>query len=350
MMRDVLTLDALRRLPPEEAAARWAARQCGADMSGPEKAQFEEWLALEPTHRLAWAKAQASLNAFDQAGDDDLLEALRAHARAAQPERSFEWRRLAAAVVGIGVLASITLLGSQRAWLSPPPAPNHTGAPAPDPLTVFGQADFVTGKGEQRRIRLADGSLAMLDTGSALDLAFTKSRRSIALLKGRIFFDVAHDAGRPFAVAAGARDIVALGTRFDVRLVDNHVRVNLVEGRLSIAPRGATITPTLLHTGQRFEDIGGAGKVTTPASMAEIADWQRGYLTFADSTLADAATEFNRYGGAQLVVRDPRVARLRVSGLFRAADAGRFARTMAVIHPVKVINRPPDAIEIQPAG
>ena len=35
---------------------------------------------------------------------------------------------------------------------------------------------------------------------------------------GRALFDVAHDAGRPFVVEAGARQVTALGTRFDVRL------------------------------------------------------------------------------------------------------------------------------------
>lgn len=351
MIREVLSVDALCAMTPDEAASRWAVRQSDGGVSDQESAIFEQWLALDAAHRRAWADAVASLRLFDGAGDDELLEAIRRHALDAGPERKVQWRRFAAVAAGIAVIGLVTVLGVDRMGLTDPSSgPRASAVASRDPLTVLGGADYQTAVGEQRRIRLADGSLAVLDTDSAIDLAFTGSRRSIALLKGRVFFDVAHDVARPFSLAAGLSNIVAVGTRFDVRLFRDHVRVGLVEGRLAIAPTKAAGKSTVIEAGQRYDDQGGIGRVTARGDMEDVANWQRGYLTFDDDTLATAAEELNRYGGAQLVVRDPTVAGLRVSGLFKAGDSGRFARSMTVIHPVKVVHRPPNSIEIRPAG
>jgi transmembrane sensor len=65
--------------------------------------------------------------------------------------------------------------------------------------------------------------------------------------------------------------------------------------------------------------------------------------------LSDAATVLNRYPGPELVVRDPRVANLRVSGMFKLGDAERFGRTLEQIYPVRVEHKG-GQVEIVPSG
>ncbi len=177
-------------------------------------------------------------------------------------------------------------------------------------------------------------------------MAFSANRRDLRLLKGRAFFDVAHNARRPFVVEAAGRQVVAIGTRFDVRLDPGRVRVVLVEGRVAVRSSGSAASPTLLSAGEQLDARAGMVPVVSAADVQEVLNWQRGFVTFDNDTLAAAVAELNRDDIDQVMVRDRRVADLRISGLFRAGDVGRFGRALAQIHPVRIVRTGPHRFEI----
>ena len=73
--------------------------------------------------------------------------------------------------------------------------------------------------------------------------------------------------------------------------------------------------------------------------------WRSGVLTFRHASLADAVTEFNRYGTRQIVIRDAALAALELGGVFRSGDAEVFARLLERTFPIDAtIN--PDLIEL----
>jgi transmembrane sensor len=94
----------------------------------------------------------------------------------------------------------------------------------------------------------------------------------------------------------------------------------------------------------------GAAAVVTQADLRKAEAWPNGLLTFDAETLGAAAAELNRYSRQQLVIRDPRVAQLRISGVFKAGDAERFAGTLSQVQPVRVVRRGPDTLELAPAS
>ena len=55
----------------------------------------------------------------------------------------------------------------------------------------------------------------------------------------------------------------------------------------------------------------------------------------------------NRYAHDQIVIRDPAVRAIRVSGQFKAGDADRFAETLAEMHGLRSV-RGADTIELTP--
>ena len=57
---------------------------------------------------------------------------------------------------------------------------------------------------------------------------------------------------------------------------------------------------------------------------------------FSNTSLADAVTELNRYGGPRLVIDDPRLAGLKVSGVFATNDTGEFAQAVAALHGLRI--------------
>lgn len=60
-------------------------------------------------------------------------------------------------------------------------------------------SDHHTAVGEQARIELPDGSIAWLNTDTAIDVRYSENRREIVLLKGEAQFDVQKIPDRPKA-------------------------------------------------------------------------------------------------------------------------------------------------------
>jgi transmembrane sensor len=214
---------------PDEAAAFWTARRAEG-LSRYEEEQFRLWLGRSIENVEAWADADAAWRIFDDAGDDEILAAMRSHAIAAERSSWLRPQLAAAAAIVLILLASV--------WLFVPdlvrdvaPGPGATAAPA---------VIYASARGEVKVVTLPDGSRVTLDAASSVETRFTEASRPIRLLNGRAFFDVSSNPRRPFSVAAGDREVLALGTRFDVRLRPGELTVTLVEGRVKISAPGLT--------------------------------------------------------------------------------------------------------------
>jgi transmembrane sensor len=339
MVREVVSEKRLTAMSPEEAAAFWTTRH-SEGLFASEEEQFKDWLARSEQNANAWADAQAAWSVFDEAGNDEILSAMRSHAL--QTERSYaSWynpQLAAAAAFALLMLTSMLLLIPDMLGGGVP-----SGQEAAAPPVIYASA-----KGEVKVVALPDGSRATLDAESSVETRFTDNSRSLRLLRGRAFFDAAHDPRKPFTVSVRDRQILAVGTRFDVRLEPGELTVTLVEGSVKITATGM-VGEKILAPGQQFIERDGIARVRSEAtSVEEALGWQQGYVTFDNDTLADAVTEINRYSTRQLTVRDEAVAAMRVSGRFRSGDAERFGRTVAEIHPLNVVQRSTGSFELVP--
>lgn len=333
-MRDVLTLDRLTAMGPSAAAALLAYRQADG-ATDLDAAVLADWLAADPSHAKAWTNTQAAWRDFDDSEDDEILAAMRADARRAGPSRP---RWIPQAVAAVAVLAIGGLLGTallHRDQTARPTPAIASGAPVPaDQGVLYATADGVT-----ESFRLADGTRMRLGPDSAARVSLVAARRDVRLLRGEAAFEVAHDTSRPFAVRAARQEIVALGTRFGVALRSSEVRVVLVEGRVSVRPVGATTPPTFLRPGEQLVSQAGQGPRVSPVDPRSLPVVQEDYVDFRDVTLADAARVLNHRGPGRLIVRDPKVAGLRISGRFKADDLPRFGRALELLLPVRLARR-----------
>ena len=173
---------------------------------------------------------------------------------------------------------------------------------------------YSTGVGEQRTIRLGDGSQVKLDTNSQIAVRFGKGLRSVTLVRGQAFFDVVHRADQPFQVIAGDTLIRDLGTRFDVRRVDDRAQVTLVEGAVTVLDHDARRPAWTLKAGQQIA----SGPLAAPrvVDAAVATSWTTGRLIFNDAPLADAVAEVNRYTQHKVGLATPEVGAIRISGTF----------------------------------
>ena len=323
-------------MPLEDAVAYWLARH-DADPATAADPAFLAWLARSERHAQAWRRGQAVWGqALDDMEGDPLADALRASALAARPPT---WPK---ALVAASI-AAVVLLGAAGGWRywsgrEQPAASQVASASATLPR-------LATRVGERRALTLSDGTRLDLDSDTRIDVAFNDKARRLILLKGRAYIQVGHDAARPFSVDAGDQTIVDRGTAFAVRFEPGTIAVMLAQGSVAIGAQGAAPDHEL-KPGQRLVLQAGRPDRVEPFDLATAFAWRDGFVEFSDTPLADAVAEMNRYGGSKMVIVDPRVRALKVSGRFKLGEPERFLRTVSLLLPVRAV-RVGDTIEIR---
>jgi transmembrane sensor len=64
--------------------------------------------------------------------------------------------------------------------------------------------------------------------------------------------------------------------------------------------------------------------------------WRAGVLVFNDTRLGDAVAEINRYTAQPVLLDDPALGDLRVSGVFKSSDPQRFAQIISATFGLEV--------------
>ncbi len=298
--------------PIDAQACEWAAA-LDRELGAPEAAALDAWLAADSRHRGALLRAQAGMALLDRcralgSGDD---AAAGAEEEAPTPGAWRTTRRQAMALAGVGVAGGLIGAGALALW------PQGSG--------------IRTRIGEMRRVPLADGSMAVVNSGSELSVSFTRRRRDVELAQGEAWFQVAKAPDRPFTVTAGRVRVQAVGTAFNVRRAGLGVDVVVTEGTVKVWSEGGE--PQLVKAGQRARLDDGVGlavsAIAPDAAQQELA-WREGQIVLDDVTLAQAAQRFNAYHEDRLEV-DPALADRRVVGSFQTNDMDGFAQACAAM-------------------
>jgi transmembrane sensor len=335
-------------LTPAQAAARWLA--CEDLDQSPQREAFAAWLDENEDNRQAWTQAHQMWDVFDDADDSDLIAAMARAARQAGPEPVAKpfWPQLIAASIAVVAVSASLFMGVQQGWFERSAKPTQVAVNEVASLTAVGRADYVTGKGQKSIVDLPDGTRVTLDADSAVDVAFTGGRRdnSAGRLDGEGMGAIMGDVKEGAAVQQAY--VTALGTQFDVKLTPGAVRVVLAQGSVSVAsaPGGPSAPLVKLAPGQAFAaQDGAAGKIAS-ADVEEALAWKQGVVEFHDKPLSEAIGLLNRYTRAQIIIKDPRVAALRITGVFKTGDIERFGRSVSQVLPVRMVARDVDTYEL----
>lgn len=312
----------MTRPPPrsddvEEAAALWYARMSSELRTPADEAAFDAWLQKSPDHGGAYAEFCSLSGRFDALADSSELATLRVEAQLTEENRRKPFLvRFGAgfAVSGIAAAAAVAFM-----YFAGSDVERH---------------DWTTARGEIREITLSDGTEAVLGSDTRLSIAFAEDRRQLQIERGQVFFDVAHDADRPFITGTNGRTVTALGTAFDVRSFPNDMTVTLVRGRVAIGREGEP-PEAVLNPGQQFRSAFGVTSVHDVDAVAETS-WRTGIFDFNDVSLVEAVARFNRSAPNSIVIGDPSLGELRVSGVFRADDPVGFATALAPAYPILI--------------
>ena len=307
------------------AASLWFARMRGPDADTFRPA-FEKWLARGASHLGAYNRAAEIFNMGKFLAEPG--EGLERDAAARPARRRWPIAMLVASTILVAMVA-FWLSAMPRTLLGFGDAPEFArvkGKPAPAPVRL------VTAPGPDRTFTLADGSRVTLVGGSALSVTFSAGERALRLDRGRGRFDVAHEPRR-FVVYAGGGRVTAHGTIFDVAIDSRHrVTVSLLRGSIDVALPEKTPAVRRLAPGQTVSFSSSetpvslarreAGTASPGATMPEMAE-------FDEVKLADLIAAANQHDGPRLVLADPALGELRVSGRFSVADPAKLAERVA---------------------
>ena len=303
-----------RRKPTRELiaeAAAWVAVLHGANRTTASERGFREWLGKSAAHARAFEEVT---QIWEESRT--LRRPRTLHAAPRRPH--FAWYAVAA--TAIAAFALVT-------------------------LHYFRDTSIATGIGEQRLLVLEDGTRVTLNTDTRLLVSYDRDSRRIDLKEGEALFEVAKRPDWPFIVAAGSRQVRALGTTFLVRSDAHRLAVTLVEGKVAVS--GAMLQPPTIATpGERITFIDSEPPKLDTLPVTKALAWQRREIALDDMSLGDAIAEVNRYNRVPVVTTLRNANDIRVTGLFRSGDSISFARAIARVYHLEV-SEEPDRIVIR---
>lgn len=328
----------LSRDATEQAAEAWETFHGADGASASDHREFGEWMRRSPEHVEAYLRISRTMHTLQSPGirwPDTPAETLIREAREhtdrrvtnlredlpAQPHSS--QRRFSRVSLAFSFAATL-LAAIGVAW-----------------FVLMSPQTFETRFGEQRFVRLDDGSGVTLNTASRIEVELTRGHRYIHLTKGEALFNVAHDPARPLDVYTGKTILRALGTRFDVDVRPNRTTVTVLEGVVSLThgagealPQGNT--PLLRAADRVVIDSSGPGTAEHGVRLDEATAWTQQKLVFKARPLGEVAEEFNRYNRERIIIESPALRSQAITGVFKADDPTSFLTFLSNLPGVTV--------------
>jgi transmembrane sensor len=259
------------------------------------------------------ATAKNSIVPLRQIGTAAMDESLPAIADPTAKRARFPWKSaLAVAASALLLTAILSVTGQLRT------DPDHR--------------TYSTALGEQRTIRLSDGSLLELNTRSKATIDFSKATRTIRLAEGEALFVVAHDAQRPFRVSTDNVTIQAVGTQFNVYQAGPATTVTVLEGKVELStnhspamsgsaePGHSVSTNILLSSGEQANVASGQVRKDARPNAQNAVAWRQRRVVFDHTALSDAVKELERYSDFRIELVGAQLLNRHISGVFQADD------------------------------
>lgn len=181
-------------------------------------------------------------------------------------------------------------------------------------LTIQGTEDgalmntLVNPKGSKvLALVLNDGTNLWLNAASSISFptSFDADKRQV-LLDGEAYFEVKHDAHKPFIVKKGDMRVQVLGTHFNVNAYSNEnaIKVTLLQGSVNIKSGSSE---TLIEPGQQANVDKRAGNpihVIKHINVDEVIAWQNGKFIFKNQDIHTIMRQVARWYNVDIEFKD----------------------------------------------
>jgi transmembrane sensor len=268
----------------------------------------EKWLRNQDSQLSTWAKLDAQGkdkwlgSVLNRVNDTiDQREAPVVRLQRVHKSVFLRWSAAAAILIGFCIFFYITSI-------------NHA--------TIIPLATLKTPASMQKAITLADGSRVSINAGSELRYPQSfKGKTREVFLSGEGYFDIHHDAAKPFIIHTGNIVTTVLGTAFNIKedKINHTVVVTVTNGKVSVANGGHLldrITP-----GQQLSFNTSNGQTTKlQVNAIKVIAWQKIGLQFEDVTFEAAVKQLELRFNTKINFANNRLKHCRFTGASLAGD------------------------------
>ena len=231
-----------------------------------------EWQLLNPSRKNQWLEeVLGEIQNSIQASKSE---------RVVIPQRHHLWRHIAAVAAVLAICFTL--------YLEWPAFQGLVQSPALTALTVP--------LNQQKQIKLADGSKVWINSNSQLKYPpqFNGKTREV-YLSGEAYFDIKHDADKPFIIHTGKVVTTVLGTAFDIKedKMGHTIVVTVTRGKVSVV-HGDRQLGIITPNQQISYNLLDSKSVQTEVDAKQAIAWQKTELHFEDITFAEAALELEQ--------------------------------------------------------
>jgi len=349
--------------PVLQIAAEWFFELSSDSVTGERIAEWQIWLAENAAHRDAFERIEKLWRMSDEIGpihwptDTEVAQDSYSGGEDIGTWRARQVRQLRRFTRWVTVAASVAILGLL--------AVSDYGSDIAVMIRGGSRIHVETQVGETRILTLPDGSALSAGGQTSLVATLLKHSRTVTLKRGEAFFQVAKDPARPFTVEAGSAAVTVVGTAFDVRRNRDQVVVAVAEGIVRVAgpalrahpavmstrpdlPQGAPSLTQQLKAGQRLSvNHAGSAPELTPIDSKGVAGWRQGRLQYLNEPLEVVVADLARYSTRRIVIEDPEVAALRVTGVVFEQNVDAWLASVEATVPVEVVKHSDGSVSLE---
>jgi transmembrane sensor len=148
---------------------------------------------------------------------------------------------------------------------------------------------------------LADGSKVWLNAASTLKYptAFVGNERKVEVT-GEAYFEVSHDAAKPFIVTKGETSVQVLGTHFNVNGYDDEraLNVTLLEGSVKVSKGNENV---LIAPGQQAAITDSRLTIHNNIDLDEVMAWKNGLFSYKGADIETIMRQVSRWYDVDVV-------------------------------------------------
>jgi len=193
---------------------------------------------------------------------------------------------------------------------------------------------------EKIQFSLPDGSVVWLNEKSKVSYASNFNSERNINLSGEGFFEVAHDADKPFVIRADKSEIKVLGTSFNVRAYADEARneVYVVTGKVSLGDSGNQ--KIVLNPG----DQGVLNKQNNALSRSaeknpNLIAWKSKQLVFKKASLTEVAETLEKYFQISITVKNTDLQKCRFTSSFQDPTLDEVIEAISIALNLNIVHQ-----------
>ncbi len=178
---------------------------------------------------------------------------------------------------------------------------------------------IATNFGEEKKVKLTDGSTVWLNSGSSI--SYKKDAPRTIELNGEAFFEVAKDKTHPFTVETPGHVIVkALGTSFNVKAYpeNNYLETTLLTGKVEVTSENYFDEKIIMLPNDNIKilKVDGIPIKSTIQNKKTVLLWRESKIRFENMAFRDIANDLNNQLNIKLVFKNTTIAESRFTAVF----------------------------------